>query len=291
MLHGQLPSELYRSIVEAAADPILLVDPAGRIVLANRAVSAVFEYAIADLLGQPVEALLPGDLRAKHTQHRDRYNQNPSARGMGVQLDLVALRANGSVVPVDVSLSPVALPEGTFVVCVVRDVSERRDLENKLRELSYRDVVTGLYSRVYLEIEIDRLDVGRRFPITCFMFDVDSMKQVNDQLGHQAGDDLLRRCANVLRSAFRAEDLIARIGGDEFAVVLPEVAEHDAALASGRVSRLLAQHSAAALAESVQMSHGWATGTAPPVRAILAEADARMYEAKRQVAQGRADRR
>jgi len=103
-----------------------------------------------------------------------------------------------------------------------RDVTERKRAEEELRHISTHDVLTGLYNRTYFETEVDRLKQGRQYPVSVIIVDVDRMKQMNDNQGHSAGDDLLRRTSAILKLSFRAEDVVARIGGDEFAVLLPQ---------------------------------------------------------------------
>jgi diguanylate cyclase (GGDEF)-like protein len=105
------------------------------------------------------------------------------------------------------------------VIVTVTDVTERRQAEERMRYLSTHDVLTGLYNRNFFEAEMERLQNSRLEPINVMVVDVNGMKSTNDTFGHAAGDELLRRTAQVLRMSFRKEDVIARIGGDEFVVL------------------------------------------------------------------------
>ena len=103
------------------------------------------------------------------------------------------------------------------------DISERKQMEEKLVNLSMRDSLTGLYNRAYFEEELRRLNDGRYAPIAIIVCDVDGLKLYNDSFGHVLGDRLIQAAANVLLQTFRASDVVARIGGDEFGVLLPRV--------------------------------------------------------------------
>ena len=124
-------------LLEAAPDAILEVDPEGRIVLANTEAERLFQRSRGELAGLPVEALLPERFRGGHTAHRDHYAAHPVRRPMGAGLDLYAVRKDGSEFAVDINLSP--LEDGTergHVMCVLRDVSQRRSAEEKIRVLN-----------------------------------------------------------------------------------------------------------------------------------------------------------
>jgi PAS domain S-box-containing protein len=126
-----LDEQRFRVAVEAAPSAMLLVDAAGRIVLANAEAERVFGYAREALIGQGIELLLPESLRGAHHDHRHRYNAEPGVRQMGARRELAARRSDGTTVPVEVGLSPIESAEGALVLASVTDVSERmrRDLE------------------------------------------------------------------------------------------------------------------------------------------------------------------
>jgi protein-histidine pros-kinase len=126
---------LFRGLLEAAPDAIVGVDGVGRIQLVNAQTEALFGYARDELLGQPVEILVPESLRRSHPAHRDRYFAEPRTRPMGADLDLVARRKDGFEFPAEISLSSIETDEGVLVTAAIRDVTERKQAEALFRNL------------------------------------------------------------------------------------------------------------------------------------------------------------
>ena len=108
-----------------------------------------------------------------------------------------------------------------FVSNQIAMAIDRKRIEEKLKYSSTHEPLTGLYNRGYYEEEIKRLSTGRQFPVGVIMMDIDGLKVINDKYGHAAGDELLKSFASVLQKEFRSNDVVARIGGDEFSVLLP----------------------------------------------------------------------
>jgi PAS domain S-box-containing protein len=125
----------FRELLEAAPDAIIEVDRAGHIVLLNRGTEAMFGYHREELLGQPVEFLVPENVRAMHVHHRGQYWDHPSTRPMGSGLSLRGRRKDGSRFPVEISLSPVKSEDGFRVTAIIRDITERKQSEEQLRAI------------------------------------------------------------------------------------------------------------------------------------------------------------
>lgn len=164
---------------------------------------------------------------------------------------------------------------------IVSDITERKQAEEELRRLSTHDSLTGLYNHSFFFEEMARVERGRQFPVSIVMADVDHLKEINDQQGHAAGDALIQRIAQVLVSAFRVEDVVARIGGDEFAVLLPGTDAASAKVSLQRVQQVIQEHNATHPETPIRFSLGMSTADSPmPLSVVLKKADVNMYREK-----------
>lgn len=160
-----------------------------------------------------------------------------------------------------------------------------QDEDRKSRELfhtSTHDALTGLFNRAYFDSEMARLSRGRQTPISVVIADIDGLKACNDSRGHVAGDALIKATARTLTESFRAEDVLARIGGDEFGVLLPGVAAEQVEQTLGRLRQAVGKMEAPGNGFPLSVSFGSATATTPDGLAEAFKlADQRMYREKR----------
>lgn len=157
------------------------------------------------------------------------------------------------------------------------------ELLNEVEYLSFHDKMTGLYNRRYFENEVERLSISRRLPITLLVADLDNLKIVNDNYGHKMGDQYIKAAAKILKKSSRDADVVARIGGDEFAIILPETGFEAADKVYQRIKSHLRQYNQQReLVENLDISLGFAVKTKieQNLDQIFKQADKMMYTNK-----------
>ena len=278
--------QVDHDLLEWMPDAVVVTSAGGEIVFVNRKAESMTGYRRRELVGRKVEILVPTALRPVHAQERQRFYARGRPRLMGAaQADLTLRRRGGDEVPVEISLGPA----GADTVAVIRDVTERRALEQALAHRALHDPLTDLANRtLFFDRLRQALLAARRqhTRVALVMLDVDGFKAVNDSYGHAMGDQLLRKLAERLRKDLRATDTAARLGGDEFALVLPDVADTRAVERMARKRLAVAQEPVVARRRkiAVRVSAGIALfpDHARDAETLLRHADAAMYAAKRE---------
>jgi diguanylate cyclase (GGDEF)-like protein/PAS domain S-box-containing protein len=268
------------------AEAILTVDEQGTIVSANSAVRRLFGRSPEELGGQAATALVEPKRAAALVAHlaAHRAGQEASAGGF----ETVGLRRDGSTFPMDLLVAATQSGERRLFVLSFRDTTEQRAQMDALEYRALHDPLTGLPNRTLFADRLGQaLQMAARqdLPFAVLVLDLDDFKDVNDELGHDAGDRLLAQASDRLRSACRAADTVARLGGDEFAVLMGPVADgpNAPALARKMLHALGHPFEVAGGLVRVRASIGIARYPehAADAGALLRCADAAMYAAKR----------
>ncbi len=169
---------------------------------------------------------------------------------------------------------------GRHIVCTIQDITDRKEKEEENFYLSYHDQLTGLYNRRFYEEELKRLDSRRNLPFTVIMGDVNGLKLTNDSFGHAAGDELLIKAAGIIKSCFRVDDIIARIGGDEFVVLLPQVDSDEAEEIIKRIQTAALQEKVKNLPISISFGYETKRSEEEKILQVIKSAEDHMYKKK-----------
>lgn len=192
------------------------------------------------------------------------------------------IRFDGKILPIIKTVARLNFNNRSYLLESFIDITERKNMEDQLRHLSLHDVLTGLYNRAYFEEEMRRLESGRYNPVGIILCDVDGLKMVNDTLGHESGDCLLIETANVIKKAMRQGDMVARIGGDEFAILLPHSDVADVESICDRIRESIQVFNMKNTGLTISLSMGYSVAHTAPndMGSLFKEADDNMYREK-----------
>lgn len=285
----ELTEQQYGRVLESAADAIITIGPDQLIRSFNRGAERTFGRRAEDMIGRPLDVLVPERMRATHGRLVRKFLEGDLGDFTSPDhTEVVGLRADGTEFPAQTTLSRAGEGPDLIATAILRDVTAARESEARIRFLAHFDSLTQLPNRVLFR---ERLEVAiaeskrKGRPVGVVVLDLDRFKAVNDTRGHTAGDELLRAVAGRLSGVVRADDTVARLGGDEFGVVLADLSsELDAGRLVGQlVGSLRLPLSALGGLQLNTASAGVTLFPADGVdpERLLSNADMAMYRAKR----------
>ncbi len=220
------------SILNAVRDGIITINSKGIIEVFNPGAEDIFGYNKVEVVGKNVSMLMNKENADSHDAYLERYLKGDSTRDQRKAMKQMAVRKNGETFPVEITLNSVKIDDEIKFTGMVRDITEREVWEEKIKYLAMTDALTGLanrnqFNKRFLEI----LQHSQRFNtlFSLLLIDLDKFKPVNDTYGHQVGDILLQKIAEILIASCREVDTIARLGGDEFTILLNGINNTDEA--------------------------------------------------------------
>jgi len=273
----------YKVLLENARDIMLFVNPDGKIIEANKAAETAYGYSHDELLSMTVY-----DLHGRNDRLMVEHYMQKACTG-GITYESVHFRKDGFSFPVEISSQRIEIGNQTVMVSVIRDISDRKRVEESLRYFASYDSLTRVPNRSMLEEAyaeaFNRTDKDTG-PGALLMIDVDNFKFINDTFGHTVGDMLLMDLVSVLQQNLNEKALIARIGGDEFSVLLRDTTIANAKSIAEKLRRAVEQSRICPDDSEMSFKYTISIGVAPiehggfEFREIMSQADYALYKSK-----------
>lgn len=278
-------NEILSTIMESARDAIIMIDSKGNVTFWNPAAERLFGYSREEVMGKELHRLMIQDERLyeMYKEAFKRFQLSGKGSVAGKTIELKTKHKDGHEINVELSLSAVRIKDTWHALGIVRDISERKKYEELLYRQSITDPLTTIYNRRFfmqmLEQEMERTRrYGKSFSV--IMLDLDHFKKINDRFGHAAGDKVLKSVADMIQGRIRKTDCLARWGGEEFIILLPETSVEDAA---SLAEELREQLSSMTIPEVGRVTASFGVAgyrSSDTIDTILMRADSMLYEAK-----------
>lgn len=267
-------NRFFKTIMETTQDGIIIIDADGSILYANSSYFKMTGYATSDLRTLKLRDLIPRN--KLWALQQTIYAVIKSGAAI---IETVGVRKDGSLCSVEVSAARLS-SKPLVTICFIRDYTEKKVNQKEIEYLSYHDRLTGLYNRRYMEDSIKRLDTRRNHPLTLLVLDVNGLKLTNDAFGYEVGDHLLQTVAGIMKKVCRADDIIGRMGGDEFCVLLPHTDDKQADSIRNRIKTAAAALKLDPVVLSLAIGHAAKTSPGQDMKTVITEADNRMHKDK-----------
>jgi diguanylate cyclase (GGDEF)-like protein/PAS domain S-box-containing protein len=273
----ELQKSYFSQLFENSPEAVCILDTEDKFLGVNKAFENLFGYAREELINKPLNDVIV------HEQCLDEASRisRDVLGGRVVKHESLRMCKDGSLIDVCIMGYPIIMGNRQIGVHgIYEDITERKRLERELEFFSYHDQLTGLYNRRFMEDEFKRADSEGNLPISIVVADVNGLKLINDSLGHLMGDKLLVKVAQVLEHGCRPQDIIARMGGDEFIVLMLDTGHVEAKKVVANIRETAAKEVVSSLEISVSM--GWATkgSASEDIMKVLKNAEDHMYKKK-----------
>jgi len=259
----------FNTIFESMRDGLILLDRKNNVIKMNPTSQNIFDTPLDKVSGKPVEDLLIGSNRSS--------KKEPALGSREIKIGVASNQHY-----YDTNHSEIKNNRGKYMgkVIVLRDITKIKKAEENIKYLSFHDKLTRLHNRAFFDFELKRLNTARQLPLSLIIGDINGLKLINDAFGHSYGDKLIAKIAGILKECFRNEDILARWGGDEFSVILPQTSFDEAMDMIERVYAKCKKNSTNLLSLSISLGAATKETTSENIKDVIKEAEDRMYRHK-----------
>lgn len=278
-----IKNQYLETTLRSVGDGVISTDKDGVVVFLNKAAELLTGWTNESAKDQPVETVYrivddktgeTGENRAVKAIRCGTVEESPR--------HIMLISRDDFQRPVEDSAAPIIHENGEILgaVLVFRDFTEKKRKQEEVLYLSYHDHLTGLYNRRFYEEELHRLDTKRNLPITLVMGDVNGLKLINDSFGHGMGDALLKKVAKVITLGCRGDDIITRVGGDEFVIILPKTDAAEAERIVQRIRELASKEKVEAIDISISLGYDTKHDEEEDIHELYKRVEDKMYQSK-----------
>ncbi len=273
----QIREEQYHKLFEESPAGMMLINKNNQIIKVNTSICQFTGYTKTELEGHDIfENLIPIKFKIRTQNH---FKEILNGQDKEYILETYDKEKNKKYF----LMKATKFIQPDYSRCILSmkiDYTDYKKQNQEIKYLSYHDNLTDLYNRTFLEEEMKRLDCSRQLPISIIMIDVNGLKLFNDTYGHQKGDELLIKTAEILKQSTRTEDIVARWAGDEFVILLPNTNQKEAAKIIKRIKEICKKTDAEEIAVSLAVGKAVKENMEENIFDVLELADQKMYQEK-----------
>ena len=281
--------QMMLAMAEASLDALVTLDKHDHILFWSPAAEIMFGWTKQEVIGQKLhQIIVPERFRDRAYKGLEKFCKTGDGPFIGAPQEVIAVRKDGVEFPADLSVAPFKLDDDFYAQGSIRDATKRKKNEKWLTYLANTDELTGLKNRRYFfERSVEEIKRSARYlvPLSVILLDIDRFKSINDTYGHETGDLVLKKLAEILNGVVREQDLASRHGGEEFTILLPHTDKQAAAEVAERLRRRIEENSIE-LSEgriirfTVSLGIAQLSENLSSLDQILSAADEALYEAK-----------
>ncbi|WP_422484594.1 PAS domain S-box protein [Gudongella sp. DL1XJH-153] len=275
--------EQFKTTLLSVGDAIISTDKDGRISLMNNVAEKLTGWSQEEAYNEPLEKVL--NIINENTRE---YCENPAKKALALRKTVemenhtILIAKDGKEIPIEDSAALIKDRTGTItgVVIVFRDFTEKKEKQKEIEYLNLHDHLTGIYNRRYFEEELERLDVDSNLPLSVIVIDVNGLILINDAFGHNKGDEILIKSAQAIKNSLKADEIVSRVGGDEFSIILPKCGKNKVSKIIEKIKESIDKESEEGIPFSLAIGFDTKVESKESMSEVLKKAESRMYTNK-----------